>query len=222
MGDHHVDGLDRAGPTALARWPALGLAVGPVAFVSAWAVGGARTPSYSPVNDAISRIAASGAPERGLMTAGFVVYGASVLVGSIAVRRSPLSRAWPLVAANALATWAVAALPLDVSDGMDLAHGVAATAGYVSLAAVPALAAGPLIGMGRSAAGRASVLAAGAIGVCLALTVVTEANGLAQRTGLGIGDVWLVAAGLALATGRVSGPTGPTGRAGRGRPRRGR
>ena len=36
---------------------ALGLAVGPVAFVSAWAIGGARTPGYDPLRDAISRIA---------------------------------------------------------------------------------------------------------------------------------------------------------------------
>ena len=36
-------------------WAALGLVVGPVAFVGGWVLGGARTPGYRPVDDAISR-----------------------------------------------------------------------------------------------------------------------------------------------------------------------
>ncbi len=194
-------GVDRrAGDAHPGRqWWALGLVVGPVAFVSAWAVGGARTAGYSPVHDAISRIAAVGAPERALMTAGFVVYGAGVLAGAPALRRSVVGRAWPAVVVNGVATWAVAALPLDVSDAGDLAHGVAATVGYVSLAAVPALAAAPLAAAGHRGPARASAVAAVAIAACLAMTVVADAKGLAQRTGLGIGDAWLIAAGLTLA-----------------------
>lgn len=185
-----------------ARRAAWGLVAGPVAFVSAWAVGGSRMPGYSPVHDAISRIAAVGAPERPLMTAGFVAYGAGVLLGAAAVRSSSMARVWPAVAVNGIATWAVAALPLDVSDAGDRAHGVAATIGYVSLALVPALAVRPLAAAGHRRAAAASVAASVAIGACLALTVVADAKGAFQRTGLGIGDVWLVAAGLALATGR--------------------
>ena len=185
------------------RWLGLGLAAGPVAFVSAWAIGGARTPGYSPVHDAISRLAAIGAPSRPLMTAGFVAYGAAVLVGSATLRRSFLARAVPAVVVNGLATWAVAALPLDRSDGGDVAHGVAATVGYVSLAAVPALAAGPLARQGHRWAARVSVAAAVAIGACLVLTTVADAKGLAQRTGLGLGDVWLIVAGVALAAGTL-------------------
>lgn len=193
------------------RWSALGLAAGPVAFVSVWAVGGSRTPGYSPVHDAISGIAAVGAPERGLMTAGFVAYGAAVLAGTPALRRSVVGRAWPAVVVNGLATWGVAALPLDVSQAGDLAHGVAATIGYVSLAAAPALAAGPLARAGHHGAARASVAAAVAIGAFLVLTTVADAKGLTQRTGLGIGDLWLVATGVALAIGRpqLSGEPSP-------------
>jgi hypothetical protein len=46
-------------------------------------------------------------------------------------------------------------------------------------------------------------VAAAAIAASLALTVVVDANGLAQRLGLGIGDVWLAATGVALAGGRL-------------------
>ena len=163
-------------------------------------------PDYSPVHDAISRLAAIGSPERALMTTGFVVYGVAVMAGGLAVRSSVIRRAWPAVVINGLATVAVAALPLDVSATGDQAHGAAATVGYISLALVPALAAGPLVQGGYRRASVVSVAASIAIGVCLALTVVADANGAFQRTGLGIGDAWLVAAGLSLATVRRSRP----------------
>lgn len=176
-----------------------GLVVGPVAFVSAWAIGGLRMSDYSPVHDAISRLAAVGSPERTLMATGFVVYGVAVTVGGLAVRSSVIARAWPAVMVNGLATLAVAALPLDVSATGDQAHGFAATVGYVSLALVPALAAGPLARTGRRRAAAVSVVASVTLGVCLALTVVADAKGGFQRFGLGIGDAWLIVAGLSLA-----------------------
>lgn len=181
-----------------------------MAFVSAWAVGGLRRDGYSPVHDAISRLAAVDTTDRWLMTGGFVAYGTAVLVGARAMRGTVLAPSAPAVVVNALATFAVAALPLDVSDAVDLAHGVAATIGYVSLAAVPALSVGPLRRAGHRRAATGSAGAAVAIGACLALTVVADAKGLAQRTGLGIGDAWLVTAGVALATGRLrSGGSSP-------------
>jgi len=179
----------------------VGLVAGPVAFVSSWAVGGSRTPGYSPVHDAISRIAELGAPQRPLMTSGFVAYGAFVLAAVPVLRRSVVGRAWPAVVVNGLATWAVAALPLGRSDQGDLLHGAAASVGYVSLAAIPALAAGPLARSGRRRAATASAVAAVAIAGCLVATTVADAKGLAQRSGLGIGDLWLVVTGLVLAAG---------------------
>jgi hypothetical membrane protein len=182
---------------------ALGLVVGPVAFVGAWAVAGAASAGYSPVDEAISRLAAVDAPQRTVMTLGFVTYGAALLAAVPVLRGSLIGRCWPAVAVNALATWAVAALPLDRSAGVDTAHGVAAAVGYASLAAAPALAAGPLVRSGRRVAGVVSALTAIAIAASLALTVVVDANGLAQRSGLGIGDVWLATVGVALASGRL-------------------
>ena len=186
-------------------WAALGLAAGPAAFVAAWSVGGTRTPGYSAVDDAISRLAAVGAPERTLMTAGFVVYGAAVLAGSVALRRSSLSAAALPAAVNALATLAVAATPLDRSATVDLLHGVAATTGYVSLALVPAVAAGPLARLGHRRAAGASWAVAGVAAACLALTATPAPTGLFQRLGLTTVDAWLVACGIALWPARPAG-----------------
>ena len=195
MGRHRVapgygPAVERRGDLA-----ALGLVVGPVAFVSAWVVGGAATPDYSPVDDAISRIAAQGAPNRWLMTAGFVVYGVALLVGSLALRRSPLRRGWAMAAVNGAATLAVALTPLEHSDLVDSLHGLSAGVGYVALAALPIACAPALRSLGHRRAAAASVAAGLATAACLVATTVIDANGLFQRLGLGIGDVWLIATG---------------------------
>ncbi len=179
------------------------MAAAPVSFVSAWLVGGARTPGYSPVTDAISRIAAIGAPQRSLMTGGFVAYGALALAGASGLSGSVVRRIAPVLALNAVSTWAVAALPLERSTGGDTAHAVAAGIGYVSLAVIPALAAGPLARSGRWRAAVASVATTAVVGACLAATLATDQSGLAQRVGLTTGDVWLVATSLAVASGAL-------------------
>ena len=132
------------------------------------------------------------------MAVGFLTYGAAVLAGSAAVRRSPLRRAWPLVAVNALATVAVAATPLEHSARVDLLHGVFATVGYASITLVPLLSAGPLRQLGHRRAAALSVAAGAVSGLCLAATTMSDAKGAFQRGGLGAGDVWLVAAGAAM------------------------
>lgn len=177
---------------------ALGLVAAPVAFIGGWVIGGARTPDYSPINDAISRIAAVGAPNRDLMTTAFVAYGASVIVGSTALRTSPLRRCWSLAAVNGAATIAVAALPLGHSAAMDTWHGVAAGVGYVSIAALQLASAKPLRETGHDRAAALAVAGGAVTGAALVATTVTDANGFFQRLGLTVGDVWLVATGIAL------------------------
>lgn len=179
-------------------WSALGLVAGPAAFIGGWVVGGGRMPDYSPVNDAISRIAAVGAPERTLMTAAFVTYGASVVVGSTALRTSPLRRCWSIAAVNGAATIAVAALPLEHSASMDTWHGVAAGVGYVSITVLQLASAKPLRETGHDRAAALAIAGGVTSGLCLVATTVSDANGFFQRLGLTVGDVWLVAAGLAL------------------------
>lgn len=180
----------------------MGLVVGPVGFVGAWVVGGGRTAGYSYVHDAVSRTGAAGASQRGLMTAGFVVYAVGVGVGSLAMRPVLPGAAWVAAAVSALGTAGVAVTPLDTSAAVDRAHGVAATIGYVGLAATPLLAASPLRGAGRHWAAVASTAAGGLIAAALvASSLVDDQVGLFQRVGLTIGDLWLVAAGVAIASG---------------------
>ncbi|MGN6695820.1 MAG: DUF998 domain-containing protein [Aquihabitans sp.] len=177
---------------------ALGLVAGPAVFIGGWVVGGRRMPGYSPVHDAISRIAAVGAPERSLMTTAFVAYGASVIVGATALRTSPLHRVWPLAVVNGAATIAVAALPLEHSSAMDTWHGVAAGTGYVSIAALQLASAGPLRETGHDRAAALAVAGGVVTGAALVATTVSDANGFWQRLGLTVGDVWLVATGVAM------------------------
>lgn len=177
----------------------LGLAIGPAAFVTAWVVGGARTPGYSPVNDAISRIAEVGAPHAATMTAGFVVYGASVMVGSLALRASPLRSTWLLAAINGAATLGVALTPLERSSTVDALHGLSAAIGYGSIAAIPIVGAPAIRRLGHRRLAAASTGLGVLIAASLVATTMTDANGLFQRLGLTAGDVWLVGAGIWLA-----------------------
>lgn len=171
----------------------VGGVVGPVAFVAAWALGGALAEGYSPRDDAISRLAAVGATTRPLMTAGFVVFGVGMVVFSLALAPA-LGRATALSAlAAGSCTLAVAAVPLDAGD--DGLHGVLAGAGYAALVAVPGTAALRL----RSIAGAAAAATAVAAGACLVASVAVEGpNGLLQRLGLTLVDGWIVVTAVGL------------------------
>jgi hypothetical protein len=181
------------------RVGAAGLVAGPVAFVGAWVLAARGIAGSSYVRDAISRTAAVDAPDRALMTAGFVAYSVGVGLGALALREALPGRAWVAAAVSAAGTAGVALAPLDVSDTVDKLHGVAATIGYVGLAATPLLAARPLADADRTGAARVSIAAGTVIAAALAATVVAgDASGLAQRVGLTTGDAWLIAAGATL------------------------
>jgi hypothetical membrane protein len=180
------------------RAAAAGEGVGPVAFVAAWVATGATASHYSPVNDAISRLAALHAPTRTAMTAGFVVFGIGVPCYAYALHRAMNGWAWLTAAATGLATLGVAAMPLDRSTAGDRLHGVFAGVGYVTLAATPLLASPQLRRAGRIVAARVSIVAGAVAGTSLALTLGASAHGLFQRTGLTAGDAWLVASAVAI------------------------
>jgi hypothetical protein len=169
-----------------------------VAFVASWAVLGRRLPGYDPTVDAISRLAADGAPDSGWMTAGFVAFGVGVPLFALALRDADDGPAWCTAAATGLATLGVAAFPLDGWAG-DVPHDVAAGVGYVTLAATPLLAR-PRRGLLASRLTGAAALA------CLALTPFVRRSGLAQRVGLTLGDAWLVAAAVAVLADRYRRP----------------
>src|SRR5687768_9884575 len=101
------------------RLLAVGGIVGPFAFITAWALLGARKSGYNPIEDHISRLAAVGVPERPAMTAGFVAFGAGLPLYALALRSSATGTAWVTAAATGLCTLGVAAFPLDgpLGDG---------------------------------------------------------------------------------------------------------
>jgi hypothetical protein len=155
-----------------------------VAFVTAWATLGASAAGYDPTRDAISRLAALGAPTRVAMTAGLVALGAGMGAYGLALRPRPV---WVLPVANGAITLAVAGFPLGGT--VDAAHGVFAGLGYVTLAAIPVV-------VGRR---RPVDLAAGAVaGLCLLLTAVLDRDGLFQRLGLTVAQAWIVVNALGL------------------------
>lgn len=205
---HHAVGsrafdLGRRSPDVATRLAALGGVIGPVAFVGAWAVGSTVAPGYSNIDDAISRLAAIGADTRPLMTAGFVAFGAGVPLFAIALRRVIGGVSWISAAATGLATLAVAAIPLDRSSTADTWHGVAAAIGYITLAATPLLAVGPLLERGQRGLAGLGVVSAAVSATSLLLSATRLPNGLFQRIGLTAGDIWIVAAALAIVSGRL-------------------
>lgn len=172
---------------------------GPAAFIGAWVVGGAVKDGYSPVSDAISRLAEQGASTQPLMTAGFVSFGVLVPVYAKALGEalsSPGTR-WA-VTASGLGTLAVACFPLSVEGGtfLDSGHTVAAGAAYVANVIAPLAAARHL----RSRRLKAASYALSAVmAACLAGSLrFDDVTGLLQRTGLTLFDVWAVIGAIAL------------------------
>ncbi len=181
--------------------------VGPVAFISAWLVGGAEHGGgYSPVDDAISRLAAIGASSRPIMTAGFVGFGVAVPVYAMALKAAVPGPAWKTAVATGAATLAVAAFPLDTSSTIDQVHAAMAALGYVTLAATPLLAARPLAVAGHRRAASLSVAVGVGSGLCLVGTLAGPAHGLLQRIGLTLGDAWLISSAAWMLSGGRVGP----------------
>src|SRR5919106_463101 len=86
--------------------------VGPVAFVAGWATAGALTPGYSPIQEPVSRLAAAGAPHRGLMNAGFLVFAAALPVYAVPLRAALGGWAGAAAVACGLGSAGIAATPL--------------------------------------------------------------------------------------------------------------
>ncbi len=180
------------------RLAALGGVVGPAAFIGAWVIGSAVAPAYSAVDDPISRLGAVGADTRPLMTVGFVAFGIGVPLYAVASRVFVGGLGWVTAAATGLATLAVAALPLDRSPTVDTWHGIAATTAYVALAATPILSARRLGERGRRRLARLGIVCASVTTTSLALSVTGLPTGLFQRIGLTAGDLWIMAAAMAV------------------------
>ena len=93
------------------RLLATGGVLGPAAFVFAWLAAGAAASGYSPVDDAISDLAATGASTQVAMTFGFIGFGIGVIAFGVALRGAGSRPAWIPAVATACFTLAVAATP---------------------------------------------------------------------------------------------------------------
>ena len=176
-----------------------------MAFVTAWAALGAGAGGYDPTRDAISRLAALGAPTRPAMTAGLLALAAGMGLYGVALRPRSV---WALPVANGVLTLAVAALPLG--GRFDGAHGIAAALGYVTLAAIPAV-------VGRRPLSVAIALVSA---LCLVLTVLADdRDGLFQRLGLTVAQAWVAVSALGLLRSPTPSSTTPPAGARAGRRR---
>jgi hypothetical membrane protein len=182
--------------------------VGPVSFVSGWVVVAAMRPGYSAVREAISQLARVGAPHRGLMTAAFVSFGATVPVFAPVLADS-LDAGKALkasVSIAGLATLGVAAVPLSSSgEGTaDLLHGMLAVLGYCGMALSPLCGAVALYRRGDTTAAAASVVTGVVSAASLAASTFASDVGLFQRLGLGVVDAWLSVMAISILDGGVS------------------
>lgn len=171
-------------------------------FVGTWAVRGAVRDGYSPIDDAISQLAAAGAPSPGWMTAGFLAFGIGVPIYAQALRRAVPGPAWIAATATGVAIIGVAASPLERAD---TAHYAFAVVGYATLAATPMLAARTFRERGASGWARWSTGCGVASALFLIASTADPAHGLTQRIGLGITDAWIVATAVAIWRGRPRG-----------------
>ena len=180
---------------------AWGGVVGPAGFVTAWATAGALTKGYSPVEQAISQLAAARAPMRRLMRAGFVCYGVAVPAYGVALRDSLGGRAWLAATMAGVATLGAGVFSLDAASTNDRVHRGCAVVGSVSLALTPALAAQTLSARGYGRTAAASRVIGVLSGACLAASAHAPTEGLLQRMGLTLANGWIAASAVAMGTG---------------------
>ncbi len=181
----------------LNRYAASGAIWGPAWFIASWVIGGLRTNGYSPIQDAISRLAAVQADTSGLMNTGFVAYGVGVTAAAWPLRTIIGKPAAVALAINALLTFGVLATPLEKSETVDQLHTVFAGAAYAALAAAGLLAARHLAKNGHPVASKTAAAVGSVTGLSLFAVVFDVSSGLFQRIGLTTSDLAMMAAAIA-------------------------
>jgi hypothetical membrane protein len=158
----------------------------PVALIGGWTVAATRQPAaYDATQDTISALAAHGATDRWIMTAGLVVLGGCHVVTALCLDEArPLGRAL-------LGAGGVTAVLVAVFAQPSAGHFPVATASFVTLAVWPALAGVPDRRTGWVAAGALTALLA-----WFALELDDTRVGLAERVVAGAQSLWPLAAVL--------------------------
>lgn len=120
-------------------WAVLSAAGAPVLLIGGWTVAAARQPGdFDSTTETISALAAYGAADRWIMTAGLAGLGACHVVTALGLRPAALPGRLVL-AAGGLATVLVAAVP-QPDGGSSTAHALAAAVAFPALSVWPALA----------------------------------------------------------------------------------
>lgn len=159
----------------------------PVALIGGWTVAAALQPaSYDATRDTISALAAHGATDRWVMTAGLAVLGGCHVVTALGLdEASPLGR-W------LLGLGGVSAGLVAVFAQPSQAHFPVATASFVLLAVWPAASGLPTRTVGWAAAGGLSLLLG-----WFAMELDGDRVGLSERVVAGAQALWPLAAVLA-------------------------
>ncbi len=170
-------------------WAVVSAAVAPVALIGGWTWAAARQPpGYDPIRQSISALAASGATDRWIMTAGLAVLGlCHVVTGAGLTDAGRAGRS--LLALGGLATVVVACLPQPAGG-----HVQAAGVGFIALTLWPAVSRVPGHRVGFAVA---AVLAA------LLIWFATQlgggsALGLSERILAGAQALWPLVVSLSL------------------------
>ncbi len=175
-------------------WGLVSSTASPVLLIGGWTIAAMlQPPSYNPVADTISALAALGATDRWVMTLVFLVVGVCDIVTATALRpAAPAGRL--ILIAGAVAGMLVAAYPERAGSG-SVPHALWASLGFAGLAAWPAGAwhRGPSVPLGLR-----PTVCSGAVAVQLILLawlvaeLVTGAGqvGLAERVVSGTQAIW--------------------------------
>ncbi|MGH2730570.1 MAG: DUF998 domain-containing protein [Actinomycetota bacterium] len=161
---------------------------GVVTFVTSWVIAGLLRDGYSPMHDAISRLAERGAPHRWIVVAGMVAFGLGALAFAGVLRR----HASIAMTVAGISSFGVAVFPCSAGcpgpeTVTDTGHILFAGVHYVALTLVPIL-------QSRSVFARAVI---GVAGTALSLHALGFGpNGALQRLGLTTLDLWLVISAL--------------------------
>ncbi len=153
----------------------------PVALIGGWSLAASwQPPSYDPVQDTISALAAHGATDRWVMTTGLAVLGVCHMATAAGLSEAGIGGR-VLLAAGGAATAAVAALPQPT-----LAHLPAAMVGFVALALWPGASRVP----GRRAAAMATAVLLALVGWLAVELRHGDLLGLSERVLAGAEAFW--------------------------------
>ena len=184
-------------------------ALAPLAFIGAVVLAGAQTAGYSPVEQAISELFATGTDTATLVGAGMLAFSVLALPMAVVLVRAGLGWTGGALLLDAVGTAVIVAFPCSPGcpgpgeSTTDLLHIVVAGIAYLGHLSAPLLAArevdadGAWAWLGRLGLvlGIPALLVFGA----WVLGLTGTAGGLGQRTFTILVDVWIVSAGVAVA-----------------------